>query len=175
MEGGTLQLKALRTLFASYGLSEEVVSDNGPQFTSSVFKSFLKNNGVKQTLSPPYHPASNRAAERSVQILKRSLERQVLHSKGLLSTDRNTPHTVTGETPTSLFLKQAPVLDCHCYIPIWLNQLRNNSKTRRNTMIQLIKSSGSLNLMMLCKLKNFKEGKLNGIKVLTITIARVSN
>ena len=76
----------LRTLFASYGLPEEIVSDNGPQFTSSVFKSFLKNNGVKQTLLPPYHPASNEAAERSVQILKRSLEKQVLHFNGLFST-----------------------------------------------------------------------------------------
>ena len=67
----------LWTLFASYGLPEEVVPDNGPQFTSAVFKEF-KNNGVKQTLTPPYHLASNGAAERSVQILKRSLEKQVL-------------------------------------------------------------------------------------------------
>ena len=78
----------LCTLFASFGLPEEVVSDNGPQFTSSVFKSFLKNNGVKQTLTPPYHPASNGAAERSVQILKRSLTKQVLHSRDKLSTSR---------------------------------------------------------------------------------------
>ena len=74
----------LRTLFASFGLPEEIVSDNGPQFTSSVFKFFLKRNGVKQTLTPPYHPASNGAAKRSVQILKRSLEKQVLHSKDIL-------------------------------------------------------------------------------------------
>ena len=46
---------ALQTLFASFGLPEEVVSDNGPQFTSSVFKSFLKNNKVKQTLTLLYH------------------------------------------------------------------------------------------------------------------------
>ena len=108
----------LRTLFASYGLPEEVVSDNGPQFTSAVFKEFLKNNGVKQTLTPPYHPASNGAAERSVQILKRSLEKQVLQSEDALSVShklanflfayRNTPHTVTGETPASLFLKRNP-------------------------------------------------------------------
>ena len=108
----------LRTLFASYGLPEQVVSNNGPQFTSAVFKEFLKNNGVKQTLTPPYHPASNGAAERSVQILKRSLEKQVLQSKDTLSVSHklanflfaycNTPHTVTGETPASLFLKWSP-------------------------------------------------------------------
>ena len=70
--------EVLRTLFASYGLPEEIVTDNGPQFISTVFKTFLRQNGVKQTLVPPYHPASNGAAERSVQILKRSLEKQVL-------------------------------------------------------------------------------------------------
>ena len=57
-------------LFSSYGLPEEVVSDNGPQFVSHEFSNFMKMNGIKHTLTPPYHPASNGAAERSVQILK---------------------------------------------------------------------------------------------------------
>lgn len=57
------------TLFASYGLPEEIVTDNRPQFVSSTFKTFIKTNGVKQTLGSPYHPASNGAAERSVKIL----------------------------------------------------------------------------------------------------------
>ena len=60
----------LRTLFASYGLPEEIVTDNGLHFISSAFKSFLKRNGAKHTLVAPYYPASNEAAERSVQILK---------------------------------------------------------------------------------------------------------
>ena len=108
----------LRTLFASYGLPEEIVTDNGPQFISSAFKSFLKRNGVRHTLVPPYHPASNGAAERSVQILKRNLEKQVLQKGAFLPMARrlanflyayrNTPHTVTGVTPASLFLKRSP-------------------------------------------------------------------
>ena len=32
----------LRTLFASYGLPEEIVTDNGPQFISSAFKVFKR-------------------------------------------------------------------------------------------------------------------------------------
>ena len=108
----------LRTLFAAYGLPEEVVSDNGPQFTAAVFKNFLKKNGVKQTLVAPYHPASNGAAERLVQILKRSLEKQVLESHNSLPVShklanflfayRNTLHIVTGETPALMFLKRSP-------------------------------------------------------------------
>lgn len=49
----------LRHLFAAYGLPRELVSDNGPPFASSQFETFLRNNGVKHTLSPPYHPATN--------------------------------------------------------------------------------------------------------------------
>ena len=54
------------------------MSDNGPQFVSRDFSSFMKMNGIKHTLIPPYHPASNGAAERSVQILKQALRKQVV-------------------------------------------------------------------------------------------------
>ena len=50
-------IEELRILMAEYSLPEEVVSDNGPQFTSELFKEFLKMNGIKQTLVPPYNPA----------------------------------------------------------------------------------------------------------------------
>ena len=54
----------MRSIFASYGLPEDLVSDNGPQFASEDFDFFLKRNRIKHTLIPPYHPASNGAAER---------------------------------------------------------------------------------------------------------------
>ena len=54
----------IRSIFAIYGLSEELVSNYGPQFVSEDFDIFLKRNGTKHTFIPPYHPASNGAAER---------------------------------------------------------------------------------------------------------------
>ena len=111
----------MRLWFAAYGLPEEVVSDNGPQFISQEFTDFLKQNGVKQTLVPPYHPSSNGAAERTVQILKRALrkhaesvrrggkKRSLKHQlANCLFQYRNTPHSVTGVTPSELFLKRKP-------------------------------------------------------------------
>ena len=66
---------ALRIFFASFGLPTEIVSDNGPQFTAQDFKDFCVNNGIKQTLIPPYHPATNGAAERAVQVVKQAVKR----------------------------------------------------------------------------------------------------
>lgn len=74
-------------------------------------------NGIKHTAVPACHPASNVAAERSVQILKRAQMKDVLEAegKGFLSLShrlanflhmyRSTPHTVTGLTPAELFFE----------------------------------------------------------------------
>ncbi len=111
----------MRLWFAAYGLPEEVVSDNGPQFISQDFTNFRKQNGVKQTLVPPYHPSSNGATERTVQILKQALrkhaesvrrggkKRSLKHQlANCLFQYRNTPRSVTGVTPSELFLKCKP-------------------------------------------------------------------
>ena len=51
-------IDVLRTLFARYRLPEQVVSDNGTQFTSDEFAQFLKSNGVKHIRTASYHPSS---------------------------------------------------------------------------------------------------------------------
>ena len=61
-------------MFAAYGLPDQVVLDNGPQFISSEFAIFLKQNGVKYIRSAPYHPSTNGLAERFVQSLKQNLK-----------------------------------------------------------------------------------------------------
>ena len=106
----------LRSCFATYGIPEKLVSENGPQFTSDEFKKFVGTNGMKYTLVPPYHPSYNGAAECSVQILRRSLKKkQVFEGKhgslnkrlaNFLLLYRSTPHCTTGRTPAELFLKR---------------------------------------------------------------------
>ena len=53
----------LRLLFLWYGLPEQLVSDNGPQFTSKEFEQFARANGIRHIRSAPYHPASNGQVE----------------------------------------------------------------------------------------------------------------
>ena len=104
-------ISILRHLFSSYGFPEEIVSDSGPQFTSDQFADFLRQNGVRHTRSAPYHPATNRAAERMVPVLKKGLKLasrlSVDHQlTNLLLSYRSMPHSTTGMPPAELFLKQ---------------------------------------------------------------------
>ena len=71
-------------IFATHGLPEEVVSNNGPHFTSTSFAEFTCKHGIKHILVPPYHPESSEAAKRSVRVVKDALIKQVLEgTKGI--------------------------------------------------------------------------------------------
>ena len=70
----TKTIEKLQSLFARYGVPSQLVSDNGPQFKSEEFHTFLKRNGIKHLTSAPYHPASNSLAERCVQSFKSAME-----------------------------------------------------------------------------------------------------
>lgn len=107
-------LGVLRSIFARYGLPRELVSDNGPQFVSAVFHDFLRQNGICHTRSPPYHPATNGAAERVVQTFKRALRTGTKDAGSLRSklsrfllSYRTTPHSSTGQAPAELFLHRS--------------------------------------------------------------------
>jgi len=67
-------IEVLRQLFSAYGLPEQLVTDNGPQFTSEEFALFAKQNVIKHIRTSPYLPASNGAAERFVQTFKQAMK-----------------------------------------------------------------------------------------------------
>ena len=106
-------LDMLRQWFSCHGIPEQVVTDNGTQFTSEAFAIFTKMNGIKHVRSAPYHPASNGLAERFVQSLKRSLQATVKDDRTLIQrlssyllTYRTTPHATTGVPPCKLLMQR---------------------------------------------------------------------
>ena len=102
-------IQKLRQSFATHGIPEIIVSDNGPNLVSNEMEAFLAENGVKHVRTAPYHPATNGQAERAVQTLKRSLARQ---RDGSLETRvarfllayHITPHATTGVAPSELLM-----------------------------------------------------------------------
>ena len=101
----------LRKLFAAYGLPEQLVSDNGPQFVSEEFAILLKSNGIKHIRCSPYHPSSNGAAERFVQSFKQAMKAGAESTppisqrlSNFLLTYRTTSHATTNTPPCEMFL-----------------------------------------------------------------------
>ena len=94
----------LRSVFSRYGIPDQIVTDNGPQFTAEEFKQFCVGNGINHTLTAPYHPSTNGEAERFVQTFKTSMQKHngalqknlcqfLLHYRS---------HTTTGKTPAEI-------------------------------------------------------------------------
>ena len=101
-----MTISRLRSIFSTNGLPQQIVTDNGPTFTSEAFKEFTKRNGIKHTFSAPYHPSSNGLAERAVQTFKQSLRQMQAGSitdkiSKFLFKYRITPHTTTGRDTSS--------------------------------------------------------------------------
>lgn len=60
-------------VFRFYGLPDDIVSDRGPQFTSSVWAAFFRMLQVNVSLTSGYHPQANGQAERLNQEIIRFL------------------------------------------------------------------------------------------------------
>ena len=70
-----MTIDKLRAIFATHGLPERIVTDNGTVFTSEEFANFLHQNGIAHTRTAPYHPTSNGLAECAVQTFKQDIKR----------------------------------------------------------------------------------------------------
>ena len=68
-------IKHTKSIFARHGIPELLVSDNGPQYSSSLFAEFAKAYEFKHVTSSPYHPQANGEAERAVGTVKRLLQK----------------------------------------------------------------------------------------------------
>ncbi len=90
----------LQVSFASQGLPECVVTDNGTNCCSEEFETFLEQNCILHIKTYPYHPASNGLAEKAVQIFKNAITKQTVGSLESNITKFLLRYRVTPQTTT---------------------------------------------------------------------------
>ena len=66
-------IKKLKAHIARYGIPDEIVSDNGSQFTAEEFHVFAQGYRFKHTRASPHYPQSNGKAESAVKQAKKIL------------------------------------------------------------------------------------------------------
>ncbi|KAL3194428.1 hypothetical protein MRX96_016220 [Rhipicephalus microplus] len=104
-------ISALQKLFATHGLPDTIVSDNGAQFKSTEFREFLDSNLIRQVTSAPFHPSTNGQAERMVRTTKEGLSRIIQGNWARRLADFTlqqhvTPHMTTGRSPAELLMSR---------------------------------------------------------------------
>ena len=69
----------------------QIVTDNGPQFSSEAFKEFAHHYGFQHCTSNPHYPPSNGRVEKAVQTIKNLLNDDNKDIYLVLLELRNTP------------------------------------------------------------------------------------
>ena len=116
-------IAALRTLFATFGVPEDISSDGGPEFSASATADFLTRWGVRHRVSSAYFAQSNGRAEVAVKKAKRTLMDNVgptgsLDNDGLLRALlqlRNTPDPDCNISPAEIVFGR-PIRDAFSFV-----------------------------------------------------------
>ena len=102
--------EALISIFAFTGVPDEILCDQGPQFTADLMREVLRLLSVSQLHSAPYHPQTNGVVERFNGTLKTMLSRLMAdkpsdwdrYLPGALFAYREIPQSATGFAPFEL-------------------------------------------------------------------------
>lgn len=65
----------MKDQFARHGIPAELVTDNGPAYSSAEFKKFMGEWEIRHQSSSPHYPQSNGKSERTVQTIKNMLKK----------------------------------------------------------------------------------------------------
>ncbi|KAF7651807.1 hypothetical protein LDENG_00105200 [Lucifuga dentata] len=102
-------IQLLSTVFSREGDPRDLVLDNGSQFVSQEFETFLLDRGIVHRKSSVYYPRANGEIECFNRSLKDSLQTALLEGKqwkeftrDFLHVYRATPHSTTQHSPAEL-------------------------------------------------------------------------
>lgn len=94
-------IQKLKSIFARWGIPAELMSDNGPPYSSHEFEKFMRDYGITHITSSPMYPQSNGAAERAVQTAKKILSQD---DPALALMTYRSAKTVTGYSPNEVMI-----------------------------------------------------------------------
>ena len=107
--------EALLTVFSSYGIPQQLVHDNGGNFTAKFTELVMKALGISQIRTAPYHPEANGLIERLNGTIKKALKKAGAEGKKwdkllplILYAIRITSHSSTGHSPYYLMFGRHP-------------------------------------------------------------------
>ena len=100
----------MKSSFLRFGIPEEIVSDNGSQYTSNEFHEFAKIYNFRHTTSTPEYPQNNGLAERTIQTVKKTLKkaRCCLEDPYLALLALRTTPKAKSESPAFILMKRNP-------------------------------------------------------------------
>ena len=99
----------LKKQFLRFGIPCQIISDSGPQYTSTEFEKFVKTWGINHYVTLPYHSTSNGKAESGVKIIKTMIKKCLAsggdHYEASLE-QRDTPRQYTGLNPSEMMFNR---------------------------------------------------------------------
>ncbi len=102
-------IKKLKPHFARYGIPDQVITDNGPQFTSEQFARFAHTYGFEHITTSPHHSQANGQAESAVKTAKKIMKRALLAKSDIylaMLDHRNTPTQGLNTSPAQVLMNR---------------------------------------------------------------------
>lgn len=156
-EANTVASHFVTSFVCTHGIPQQLISDQGTEFLSRVFKETCKLIGIKHSNTSPYHPQANGALERSHRTLGEYLRHYVDSNRQDWDTYipyamfvyNSSEHRSTGKqpyellygkvlvVPTTLIKPPEPRYNYDDYQEELLQKLRQAHQTARERLIQV--------------------------------------
>ena len=139
-----------KNIVCQFGIPRSIVSDNGPQFDSRVYRNFYQELKIRNLYSTPWYPQSNGQAEASNKTLLTALKKRLDSAKGkwveelpgVLWAYRTTTRRPTGVSPFALTYGMEVVIPTEIGLPTIPTAVPN--PTNEESIIEELDNSDEL-------------------------------